>query len=132
MGGVSEVCALVFVHFYLEHIASIVDSVCETVSLLPTVCRGTLVLSRAFTALGSLQLGSRVCVRVSRVCFSHIPRKLHRKEFIVYSRYLGKLMFAFSMLVRACALLNKMAEGFLDTKGFLRRKLFEHIHYTYV
>ncbi len=35
-----------------------------TVGLLPTVCRET-VISRALAALRSLQLGSRVCVRVS-------------------------------------------------------------------
>ncbi len=55
---------LVFVQFYLEHIASIVDSGLR--GLLPTICRDTRVLSRALVALGSLQLGSRVCVRVSR------------------------------------------------------------------
>ena len=37
-----------------------------SVGLLHTVCRDTQVLSRAFAALGSLQLGSRVCVRVSK------------------------------------------------------------------
>ncbi len=68
---------LVFLQFYLEHIASIVDSglrkLNTTVGLLPTVCRDTLVLSRVPAALGSLQLGSRGCVRVSEDISNLLP-----------------------------------------------------------
>ncbi len=50
--------------------ASIVVSELEKLNtipgLLPTVCRETQVFSRALAALGLLQLGSHVCVRVSK------------------------------------------------------------------
>ena len=59
---------LAFAQFYLEHIASIVNlgEKLNTSVLLHTECRDTRVLSRALSALGSLQLDTLVCVHVSK------------------------------------------------------------------
>ncbi len=56
---------LVFVQFYRTHRLEL-EKLNTIVGKLPTVGRDTRVLSRALTALGSLQLGSCVCVRVSK------------------------------------------------------------------
>ncbi len=59
--------SLCTVLFRTHSLHCIVDSgLRNLIGLLPTVCRDTRVLSRALTALGSLQLGSRACVRVSK------------------------------------------------------------------
>ncbi len=62
-----------YVHLSLSHLFSLfrrhsplVSEFNTIVGLLPTVYRDTRVLSRALAVLGSLQLGSRVCVRVSK------------------------------------------------------------------
>ncbi len=59
-----------YVHLSLslctEHCRLGLEKLNITLGLLPTVCRDSRVPSRALTALGSLQLGSRVCVHISK------------------------------------------------------------------
>ncbi len=53
--------------YLLEHIVVLrLEKFSTIAGLLPTTCRDTRVLSRAFAALGSLKLGSRVSVSVSK------------------------------------------------------------------